>query len=164
MVKPKKISARWPFENLQTTGMSRPSMTCYRRSSLQALLHAPVFLNWISHHDSQNANDPVAPAPHDRCRSKKPPAGCLACGLKALAAVYWKPSRDSRQINTSALAIDQTIHTLGSRPNFKLSTRSIHEQGDPMEFINWILSYFDTFTPPPMPYVLHSILTMCTSF
>lgn len=142
----------WHSEKLQTTGVSRPSMTCYRRSSLQALMHAPAFINWISHHNSGHMNDKAISNSHRISKGNGSLTGsCLACALRTFAAAYWKRTRDSREINSAALAIDRVISVLGSRPNFKLSTRSIHEQGDPMEFIIWILGFFDAFKPIPMP-------------
>ena len=104
----KRISRKWPIERIskRSRGLRRIGDTCYRLSGLQALLHMPRFLNWISSHNSTQADgtvrfpcrnlDEVGPAlvskllaDHGEDEIKVDLQGCPACIVKRFVEAYW---------------------------------------------------------------------------
>jgi hypothetical protein len=100
----KSVSKNWRITRLnkRSRGLRRAGLTCYRLSGMQALLHLPRFVNWISSHNSKQPDGTV----QFPCRplnqvetalvaklsfpgTKLQLTRCPACVVKNFAQAYW---------------------------------------------------------------------------
>jgi hypothetical protein len=90
--------ARGHVGNQRSRGINRPAFYCYMNSAVQALMHQPIFLNWIQSHNhrrrrgrSYQTCNPcnLTPPPYAYMGRQAPPIACAACVLKDLTNAYW---------------------------------------------------------------------------
>lgn len=104
-----RIDRSWPITraNKMSRGLLNSGNDCFRNSGLQALMHAPKFLNWIRSHnvtltDGTRQFGCQTPSATQRALERKsmidsyepgsrstPLADCPACVMKALVQGYW---------------------------------------------------------------------------
>ncbi|KAJ4289766.1 hypothetical protein N0V90_011096 [Kalmusia sp. IMI 367209] len=113
--------------NLNARGISNhDSVHCYMNSTLQALLHTPIFLHWIRTH-----------VDHERG------SRCAKCNMKSLVELYWGPqdptghplnAKPLRQIKKMLFALDDAYgNTEENGAEFKR-----YEQNDADAFFEWL--------------------------
>ena len=76
-VQPSSTWNRQIFKASSSTGFENRGMNCYRNCLVQALLHAPKFINWLILH-------------HESCATRM----CVACAFRDLGRKYWDNSSD----------------------------------------------------------------------
>ncbi|KAI9836217.1 MAG: hypothetical protein M1819_001554 [Sarea resinae] len=120
--KSQHISRSWgPLrENgLRSQGMWNPRVLCYRRSTLQTLMHLPIFLNWLAEDHRQHQG---------LVEAQK----CLACHLRDLKDSYWQAGTTLGTIKAQLVRIDRLCRNIGwSLPP--------NTQQDAQEFLHWIV-------------------------
>lgn len=120
----KAIDKSWRITRTNTSsrGLGRQGNTCYVLSGIQALLHLPRFVNWISSHNSTQPDETVmfpcrTPGQTEQeLMSKLSLPGstklrltnCPACIIKQLVQAYWD---DVNTTNTDPPVAWQANHT-----------------------------------------------------
>ncbi|KZF20703.1 cysteine proteinase [Xylona heveae TC161] len=113
---------------LSSQGMPNDNAAmCYRRSTMQALMHVPMFVNWLEQK-------------HQSGRCMRGGKSCLACQLRLLKEAYWQrsgpgglsQSQHRQQIYRAVKALDVLCRKVGWR-------HPSSEQQDAQEFLLWML-------------------------
>ncbi|KAI9845661.1 MAG: hypothetical protein M1837_004635 [Sclerophora amabilis] len=123
-----RVSNRWRVSKDWCKGFENFTGTmCYRHSTLQAMMVAPKFLNWLEDEHKQ-----------DQCVFLR--EECLSCRLRALYKVYWRPDLlDAKPLLDELLiALDETLKRGGwDRPG----------QQDAEEMLGWMIAKLKTQLP-----------------
>ncbi|KAJ9641812.1 hypothetical protein H2199_005025 [Coniosporium tulheliwenetii] len=145
----KDISRKWPTSKLGATGFYNPSMWCYRNSILQAMMHLPIFLNWIkTHQEGGSSCADAAQAVRKRSpRNSRPTRRCIACAFKRLSEVYWGEPRNTTNIENERKAFNRIANAAGWQ------YKSEEEQADTHDFITELINHLagGSGSPAQMP-------------
>ncbi|KAF1844713.1 cysteine proteinase [Cucurbitaria berberidis CBS 394.84] len=113
--------------NLNSRGIVNGGNLCYQSAPLQALLHQPPFLQFISQHDP-------AVCPVDNC---------LKCFLQQLVEEYWGPTFTYRAIRAADDPHDIAVMS-HEEPGNRFTP---NEQEDAHDFYTWVLDALSRDAP-----------------
>ena len=99
------ISGRWTGQASSHTpsrGFFNRHVMCYRNSTIQALLHAPKLVNWLSDHHPNCARD----------------SRCTACAMKQLFVQYWNTSIAAKEVNQKMNQLEGNLRSTSAFANW----------------------------------------------
>lgn len=124
-------------------------MWCYRNSVLQAMMHLPIFINWIKTHQAGRGScaDTAKAGRKPSPRNSRPRRRCIACAFKRLSEVYWEEPRNTTNIENERRAFNRVANDAGWQH------KSEDEQADTHDFITELVSHLagGLGDPPQMP-------------
>jgi uncharacterized UBP type Zn finger protein len=140
------IPRTWPHrrqhQSNASRGMKQDDSECYRLAALQCILHMPKAMNWIMSHNDGNDNGVAI----NQCAVSR--GNCIACAMKRLIRRYWEDDSHATRPNPKSLSRSTSslhrIHNLAdANPTFAPG-----RQGDPQEFLTWVLRECRNVTVP----------------
>lgn len=123
---------------------------CYRSSLMQALCNSPKLINFIlSNHDTRNCYKEWF------CNeSGNLVNDCALCHVRKLVSLYWGISDPHNENRNKAIgSCQRSLNKLAKRNGFRTDDfdRGNHRngQGDPNDFLNWLLNEIPNTVPSP---------------
>ncbi|KAL9124780.1 MAG: hypothetical protein Q9217_005923 [Psora testacea] len=117
-----EISAEWDSRwagAMNSRGFQNPHVMCYRNSIIQALLHAPKFVNWLQ-------------SCHAECPFR---SYCTVCALRHLCLHYWDPTYQPKTVAQRMAHFSATL-----RGTATFARWSWCEQQDANEFYLYLVN------------------------
>lgn len=134
------IPTAWDPEVEDSTEVGFPNLVvqCYRNATLQLLLHAPVFCNWLNWYKNHHAPKGYT------CQRGEDGKECKVCQFQALCAVYWDGGVGKWKT---------TLNTITESVYDTWRADQEDEQSDAGEYLEEVVSQLREATKP-MLYVL----------
>ncbi|KAI9880480.1 MAG: hypothetical protein M1830_002832 [Pleopsidium flavum] len=143
------LSRSWEYfiripPGLRPQGLDNPGPLCYRNVAVQALMHVPIFLNFLEeyHHPSD-------------CQAKS----CLACQLRSLKRAYWETYSNQDQHDHAVLVAYDAIHKSAKKLGWKEPS---DQQHDTRDFYAWMLNWLKAQLPQEQRELITAMFAIIT--